>query len=194
MTYGQRLSEAVLHESNGEVPGAFAWLEISTDTILDAGDYILSLLYTPADTGIYNFRTLPVALHVNKAVQTIIWENQDSLLTVGTTVVSTAELSSGMPITYAYTACLLSIEDGIITPENEGEVTVIAYHPGNHNYLPTTVIMQTFTIQADPNQTTTGVEQLSPAQLRSAEKYIHAGKVYVSYGGRVYDAKGVLMK
>ena len=194
LTYGQRLSEAVLHESNGEVPGAFAWLEISTDTILDAGAYILSLLYTPADTGIYNFRTLPVALHVNKAVQTIIWENQDSLLTVGTTVVSTAELSSGMPITYAYTACLLSIEDGIITPENEGEVTVIAYHPGNHNYLPTTVIMQTFTIQADPNQTTTGVEQLSPAQLRSAEKYIHAGKVYVSYGGRVYDAKGVLMK
>lgn len=194
LTYGQRLSEAVLHESNGEVPGAFAWLEISTDTILDAGDYILSLLFTPADTGIYNFRTLPVALRVNKAVQTIIWENQDSLLTVGTTAVSTAELSSGMPITYAYTACLLSIEDGIITPENEGEVTVIAYHPGNHNYLPTTVIMQTFTIQADPNQTTTGVEQLSPAQLREAKKYIHAGKVYVSYGGRVYDAKGVLMK
>ena len=194
LTYGQRLSEAILHESNGEVPGAFAWIDIATDTILDAGDYILSLLFTPADTGIYNLRTLPVALRVNKAVQTIVWEDQDSLLTVGTQAVSTAVLSSGLPITYAYTACLLTIEDGVITPENEGEVTVIAYHPGNHNYLPTTVIMQTFTIQANPNQTPTAVEQLSPEQLRAAQKYVHGGKVYVSFGGRVYDAKGLLMK
>ncbi len=194
LTYGQRLSEAVLHESNGEVPGAFAWLDISTDTILDAGDYILSLLFTPADTGIYNLRTLPVALRVNKAVQTIVWEDQDLLLTVGVTAISTAELSSGLPITYAYTACLLSIEDGVITPENEGEVTVIAYHPGNHNYLPTTVVMQAFTIQANPDETVTGVDQLSPEQLLTANKYIHAGKVYVSFGGRVYDAKGELMK
>ncbi|MBR1877986.1 MAG: hypothetical protein IJ814_03150 [Paludibacteraceae bacterium] len=194
LTYGQRLSEVVLHESNGEVPGDFTWLDISTDTILDAGDYILSLLFTPADTGIYNLRTLPVALRVNKAVQTIVWEDQDSLLTVGVTAISTAELSSGLPITYAYTACLLSIEDGVITPENEGEVTVIAYHPGNHNYLPTTVVMQAFTIQANPNETATGVEQLTPEQLRTAKKYIHAGKVYVSFGGRVYDAKGELVK
>lgn len=193
ITYGQRLSEAVLHENNGKVPGEFSWLDIATDTILDAGDYTLSLLFTPADTGIYNFRTLPVALHVNKAVQTIVWENQDSLLTVGVEAVSTAVLSSGLPITYAYTACLLSIEDGVIMPENEGTVTVIAYHPGNHNYLPTTVIMQTFTIQPDPEQAT-NIDQLTPEQLRSAAKYLHAGKVYVSYGGHLYDAKGVLIR
>ncbi len=194
LTYGQRLSEAVLHESNGQVPGEFSWLDITTDTIFDAGDYILSLLFTPADTGIYNFRTLPVALHVNKAVQTIVWEDQDSVLTVGTQAVSTATLSSGLPVTYAYTACLLSIEDGVITPENEGEVTVIAYHPGNHNYLPTTVIMQTFTILPSQEQQPTSIGQLSPEQIRSAQKFVHAGKVYVSFGGHVYDAKGVLVQ
>ncbi len=194
LTYGQRLSEAVLHESNGQVPGEFSWLDITTDTIFDAGDYILSLLFTPADTGIYNFRTLPVALHVNKAVQTIVWEDQDSVLTVGTQAISTATLSSGLPVTYAYTACLLSIEDGVITPENEGEVTVIAYHPGNHNYLPTTVIMQTFTILPSQEQQPTSIGQLSPEQIRSAQKFVHAGKVYVSFGGHVYDAKGVLVQ
>ena len=76
-------------------------------------------------------------------------------------------------------------------PENEGEVTVIAYHPGNHNYLPTTVIMQTFTIQAG---SATALPQLSQEQLRMAAKFLHAGTVYVSFGGRVYDANGALLK
>lgn len=190
LTYGQHLSEAVVNELQGEVPGAFSWLDINTDTIFDAGDYMLSILFTPADTGIYNYRTLPVALHVNKAVQTITWEEQDTELIVGRSVLSTAVLSSGLPITYAYTACLLTIEADIISPESEGEVTVIAYHPGNHNYLPTTVIMQTFTILPDQANQQTDIDQLSPEQLRSAAKFVHAGKVYVSYGGHTYDAKG----
>ena len=188
LTYGQRLSEAVVTEVVGQVNGAFQWLDIDTDTVLNAGDYILDLLFTPADTGIYNLRTLPVALRVNKAVQTIVWLEQDTALTVGIQTPSTAVLSSGLPVTYAYTACLLTIEDGVITPEQEGEVTVVAYHPGNENYLPTTIIMQVFTIAGI--QATAVPEQLSPEQLRDGRKFLHAGKVYVSYGGRVYDAEG----
>ena len=194
ITYGQRLSEAVLHELIGTVPGTLTWLNIDADTLLNAGDYTLSLLFTPENTAIYNDATMSVALHVNKAVQTILWEEQETELTVGTPVLSTATLSSGMEITYAYTACLLSIEEGIITPENEGEVTVIAYHPGNENYLPTTVIMQTFTIQPSGDETPTALPQLSQEQLRSAAKFIHAGNVYVSFGGRIYDANGALLK
>ncbi len=193
ITYGQLLNEAVIHELIGQVPGSLSWLNIAPDTLLDAGDYMLSLLFTPEDTAIYNYATMPVALHVNKAVQTILWENQEAELTIGIPVPSTATLSSGLEITYAYTACLLSIEEGIIMPENEGEVTVIAYHPGNHNYLPTTVIMQTFTIQPNPEMPT-ALPQLNEEQLRSAAKFMHAGTVYVSFGGRVYDAKGALMK
>ena len=191
ITYGQPLNEAVIHELIGQVPGSLSWLNIAPDTILDAGDYMLSLRFTPENTAIYNDATMPVALHVNKAVQTILWENQESELTIGTSVPSTATLSSGLEITYAYTACLLSIEEGMIMPENEGEVTVIAYHPGNHNYLPTTVIMHTFTIQAG---SATALPQLSQEQLRAAAKFLHAGTVYVSFGGRVYDANGALLK
>ena len=192
LTYGQALSEALIHETLGQVEGTFSWQGIASDSVLNAGDYGLTLRFTPANSCVYNERTLQVPLHVNKAVQTIIWENQETELTVGTNVPSTAQLSSGLPITYAYTACLLGIEDGIIVPENEGEVTVVAYHPGNENYLPTTVIMQTFTIA--PLSAPTGVQQLTPEQIRRANKWLHAGKTYISFEGRVYDAQGKLLR
>ena len=192
LTYGQPLSEALIHETLGQVEGSFTWLEIASDSVLNAGDYALSLLFKPADSCIYNERTIPVGLHVNKAVQTIVWEGQETELTVGTNVPSTAQLSSGLPITYAYTSCLLAIEEGIIIPENEGEVTVVAYHPGNENYLPTTVIMETFTIT--PQSAPTGVQQqLSPEQIRRANKWLHAGKTFISFEGKVYDAQGKLL-
>ena len=187
ITYGQALREAVIHEHLGLVEGTFQWIDIQPDTILNAGDYALSVLFTPANTDIYNTRTMPVALHVNKAMQTIVWEGQQTELTVGVPVPSTAVLSSGLEITYAFTECLLSIEGNIITPENEGEVTVVAYHPGNANYLPTTVIMTVFHIAAG---NPTSLDQLTQEQQKSARKYLHAGQVYLHYDGRVYDANG----
>lgn len=189
LTYGQAVSEAVLSETLGLVSGELKWIDITPETILDAGDYTLTVLFTPYNQGIYNTRTMPVVLHVNKAIQTITWEDQPTELTVGETVLSTAVLSSGLPITYAFTECLLHIEDGLITPENEGEVTVVAYHPGNHNYLPTTVIMTVFHIRPAAYMPT-NVEQLTPDQMHSAQKFLHAGKVYVRYEGRLYDAEG----
>ena len=110
---------------------------------------------------------------------------------MGTSVPSTAQLSSGLPITYAYTACLLSIEGELIIPESEGEVTVVAYHPGNENYLPTTVIMQTFAINKP--EAPTDIQQLSAEQIRRATKWLRGGKTYISFGGRVYDAQGKLL-
>lgn len=189
ITYGQPLSEAVLQETVGQVAGTLQWVDIKPDSVFNAGDYVLQVLFTPDNSCAYNNRTMPVALHVNKAAQTIVWEDQETALTVGENIASTAVLSSGLPITYAYTQCLLSIEEGMIEPENEGEVTVIAYHPGNENYLPTTVIMQTFVIAAAP-QVPTNTEQLTPEQRQQAVKYLHGGKVYLHYAGQVYDAEG----
>ena len=34
--------------------------------------------------------------------------------------------------------------------------------------------------------------RLTPQQLREAQKLIHNGKVYVSFGGHIYDADGKL--
>jgi len=193
LTYGATLGSAVFNEALQQVEGALSWLDGNPDEVLDAGDYVLSVLFTPANQGIYNIRTVQVALHINKAVQTILWENQTTNLTVGTEVLSTAVLSSGLPVTYAFTECLLSIDNGQIMPENEGEVTVVAYHPGNNNYLPTTVIMTVFHISA-ASETPTRLEQLSAEQMRTATKYLHAGKVYIYYDGSTYDADGKRIK
>ena len=193
LTYGATLGSAVFNEALQQVEGALSWLDGNPDEILDAGDYVLSVLFTPANQGIYNTRTVQVALHINKAVQTILWENQTTNLTVGTEVLSTAVLSSGLPVTYVFTECLLSIDNGQIMPENEGEVTVVAYHPGNNNYLPTTVIMTVFHISA-ASETPTRLEQLSAEQMRTATKYLHAGKVYIYYDGSTYDADGKRIK
>ena len=192
LTYGQKLSEAVVNETLGQVEGSFEWQNIATDSILNAGDFALTLLFTPANSCIYNSRTLQVPLHVNKAVQTIVWDGQQTSLKVGETVPSTAVLSSGLPITYAYTECLLTIENNIITPENEGQVTVVAYHPGNDNYLPTTVMMTVFTIEAG-QEIPTAAPQLTSDQIQSAAKFLHAGKLYLNYAGHVYDAEGKLI-
>ena len=188
ITYGQKLSEAVIHETLGQAEGSFEWQEADPESVPDAGDYAMKLLFTPSNTCLFNTRTLQVPLHVAKAVQNIVWDDQETSLTVGQPVASTAVLSSGLPVTYAYTQCLLTIDEGIITPESEGEVTVIAYHPGNNNYLPTTVIMTVFTIR--PSDQPTGLPQLSPEQQKQADKYLHAGKLYLHYDGQVYDGEG----
>ena len=164
LTYGQALSEALIHEQLGKVEGTFSWVGQEPSDVLDAGDYALTVLFTPNDLCRYNTREIPVALHINKAQQVITWENQETELTVGQAIPSSAVLSSGLDITYAYTECLLSIENGIITPENEGDVTVVAYHPGNNNYLPTTVIMTVFHIAAGE---ATNVQQLSTEQRQT---------------------------
>ena len=187
LTYGQALSEAIIHEQLGKVEGTFSWVGQEPTAVLDAGDYALTVLFTPNDLCMYNTREILVALHINKAQQVITWDDQATELTVGQTIQSTATLSSGLPITYAFTECLLSIDGNIITPENEGEVTVVAYHPGNNNYLPTTVIMTVFHITAGE---TTNVEQLSAAQQQAARKELHAGQVWLYYGNSVYDATG----
>jgi hypothetical protein len=193
LVYGQSLSEAVLHENLGKVAGTLSWYEADPASVLDAGNYVLSVLFTPDNTGIYNTRTMPVALHIDKAPQTVIWDEQTTDLTVGVSLASTAVLSSGLTLTYAYTACLLTIEDGIIMPEEAGEVTVIAYHAGNENYLPTTTVMQTFHITGGvPSEAPE--QQLTEQQLRNAAKFLHNGKVFVSYEGKVYDADGKLVK
>lgn len=188
ITYGQALSEAVIHEQLGLVEGSFSWVDMDPSTVLNAGDYALTVLFTPANEGIYNTRTMQVALHVNKAAQVITWDGQETNLTVGVAMPSTAVLSSGLDITYAYTECLLTIENGVIMPENEGEVTVVAYHPGNENYLPTTVIMTVFEIAG--NGDTTGIESIQHS-ASSNQKVIIEGVPYIVTETTKYDMRGL---
>lgn len=83
ITYGQAVSASQLTETVGQVAGSLSWQDVDPASILDAGEYTFSALFTPADTGIYNYATVPAYLTVNKAEQTIVWEEQDTNLQVG---------------------------------------------------------------------------------------------------------------
>lgn len=191
LVYGQAVGQAKLEDTIGEVAGTFSYIDVDPNIILPAGDYVFSVLFTPENENIYNSVTSSVALHIDKAPQTIVWDAQQSNLVVGEAVASTATLSSGLDIVYAYTSCILSIENGLIVPENEGEVSVVAYHPGNENYLPTTVIVKDFVI-SDGTVSAAPVE-LTDEQISNARKYLKEGKVFIDYQNRTYDANGRLI-
>lgn len=193
LTYGQTLGEAVITDELAAVPGTFTFAGADASTVLDAGQYNLDLLFTPADTSSYYTKTVPVSLTVNKAQQTITWAEQDTVLIVDQPVALTATLSSGLPLTYAFTSCGVTIADGQIVGTEEGEVMVIAFHNGNQNYLPTTVVMQAFVVEPAP-EVATVVESLTPAQVRHAKKFMHDGHVIISHEGHIYDADGRLIR
>lgn len=199
LTYGQTLAEAVVTDELGKVPGKFTFVDYAENTILDAGEYTLNMLFTPADTTSYYTATAMVSLTINKAQQTISWVNQDTALVEGQPMALTAELSSGLPLTYAFTACAAYVSEDqtqIIgtEPTEAGEsVLVIAFHLGNNNYLPTTVAMQAFTIAPAP-ENPTSVETLSPAEMREAQKFYHDGQVIIYHHSHIYDTTGRRIK
>lgn len=199
LTYGQTLAEAVITDELGKVPGTFSFVDYDANAILNAGQYHLNLLFTPADTTSYYTATASVSLTINKAQQTITWLNQDTALVENQPMALTAELSSGLPLTYAFTACAAYISEDqtqIIgtEPTASGEsVLVIAFHLGNENYLPTTVAMQAFTIASAP-ENPTSVETLAPAEMREAQKFYHDGQVVIYKDAHIYDTTGRLIR
>ncbi len=209
LTYGQTLAEAVITDELGKVPGIFSFVDYADNTILDAGEYNLNLLFIPEDTTSYYTANASVWLTVDKAQQTITWLNQDTALVENQPTALTAELSSGLPLTYAFTACAAYVNEDQTQivgtePTADGEsVLVIAFHLGNNNYLPTTVAMQAFTIAPAPENPTSLeslsgsgnlYDELTPAEMRDAQKFYHDGQVIIYHNSRIYDTTGRRIK
>lgn len=190
IVYGQTLAEAALSETIGAVPGTLTWLDQATDTVLNAGSYIFRVLFTPENENWYNSVTMPVALVVEKAPQTIVWDIDElTTMQVGETLTVDAAATSGLNLTYAFTDCILTIENGHLTAEQAGSVLVIAFQEGNENYLPTTVLIKRFEIEGgistatqspvasdsanDPaNASSAGTSAAAQKLLRDAQLYI----------------------
>jgi len=153
ITYGQRLREVQISESLGLVAGTTEFRNISVDTILDAGAYVLQVAFVPDEACIYNEVTHNVALEVAKAAQTVEWMQSATRFYEGDTIDLTAYASSHLPLTYAYTNCNVHIEDNQMTGVDVGNVQVIAFQDGDKNYLPSTVAKQSFEVIENPNYT-----------------------------------------
>lgn len=99
ITYGQSLSASDL--TGGVVPqdiqGSFGWL--NPDAVLNAGLHQETVAYVSLDTNI-SIVEEAIFVRVNKADNTINWEQDLSQLSVGDTVLLTATCTAGLPIKY----------------------------------------------------------------------------------------------
>jgi len=194
ITYGETLSQ-VTFQTSSSIPGSFSFVGVNPDTIMDAGTYDLSVRFTPDNQCIYNSVDRWVTLIINKATQTITWNQEQTTLNVGETIELTAEASSGLDLTYAFTNCNIDIEDNQMTGTEIGDVLVIAFQPGNQNYLPTTVVMQAFYVDDIPTSVQPNFLNPSEEEIKEGgKKYYHDGNIYIYYRGKVYNAEGEQLK
>lgn len=191
LTYGQKAFECVLTETNQRVAGTLQWLDIAPDSLPDAGLYAWDVLFTPDNLCLYNTAVRRVALCVNKAPQTIAWAQDITEVREGETLTLDASVSSGLPVAFAMTNCIADIDNGILTGNEEGQTTVIAFQPGDNNYLPTAVVMHLITVTPGAQPTPTRNDEVSPDEvIANGTKYVKNGFLYWSYMGRTYDAQG----
>ncbi len=86
ITYGTVLSAAQLN-ATANVPGDFVYNQIA-GTILNAGNQVLMVTFTPADSVTYSVMTATVTLAVGKATPTISW-SAPAAVDFGTTLSAT---------------------------------------------------------------------------------------------------------
>ncbi len=143
----------------------------------DVGTYPINVTGGSADN--YTFTYTSGILTINKAEQTISWEQDLSALSVDDQVELKAEASSGLPITYTmdqtniaeiYTAGNKTYLDC----KGEGTFQIVAVQNGNKNYYSSTRVRKTITIG-----NSSGINEMDNSQVKVQR---------TSYGIKVIDA------
>ncbi len=83
LTYGQKLSEAVLSGGEADAEGEFVLNVEDSEAVLNVGEYDLKVQFVPANADWYTTVDTVVVLSVAKAEQTIVWELPESTLVTG---------------------------------------------------------------------------------------------------------------
>ncbi len=92
LTYGQKLSEAVLAGGEATAEGAFVLNEEDAEAVLNAGEHKLKVQFVPTNGDWYTAVDTVVMLTVAKAEQTIVWETPTEISVTDQLVLSaTAE-------------------------------------------------------------------------------------------------------
>lgn len=124
------------------------WAYTDANKTSDVGEY--TIYVTGGSAQNYRIKYSTGLMVINKAVQTITWDQDLSNLKVGDQVVLTAVASSGLPVTYiinetdiaeVYTAG--NSNETYLDCIKMGEVTIRAYQDGNNNYYSTTRFSKT---------------------------------------------------
>lgn len=162
----------------------------------DVGSYPINVTGGSADN--YKFSYTSGTLTINKAEQTISWEQDLSNLKVGDQVELQAVASSGLPITYKMdsndAAEIYSAGNNrtYLDCKAEGKFTIRATQEGNKNYYSSTRINKTVTIGNGESS----VNSLDNASIKIQEMPFGIRVLNAKSGDfiRIYSADGVLQR
>lgn len=140
----------------------------------DVGTYPIVVSGGSADN--YTFNYTSGTLTINKADQTILWEQDLSHFKVGDQVVLEATSTSGLPVSYAMDSnnvaeIYLVAESTYLDCKAVGQAQVMAVQSGNHNYHSTTRLRRTVTV----NDSSTAINELQNEALEEAKIFDMSG-------------------
>ena len=148
VTYGTKLNVTMLSGGKADVKGYFDW---NTDLAqeLVPGTYTLGVRFVPANLDIYATVLDSVEVIVNKAPQTIVWNNNFENVLVSDTIVLNA--SAKTTITYEVSDIdVAALEGNILSFHRGGTINVTAYAAESELYLADTLVRELIVTPAKP--------------------------------------------
>lgn len=148
VTYGTKLNVTMLSGGEADVDGYFDWnTDLSQELV--PGTYTLGVRFVPANLNIYATVLDSVEVIVNKAPQTIVWNNNFENVLVSDTIVLNA--SAQTAITYAVSDLdVATLEGNILYFHRGGTINVTAYAAESDLYLADTLVRELIVTPAKP--------------------------------------------
>lgn len=149
VTYGTKLNVTMLVGGEADdVDGYFDWnTDLSQELV--PGTYTLGVRFVPANLNIYATVLDSVEVIVNKAPQTIVWNNNFENILVSDTIVLNA--SALTTITYGVSDIeVATLEGNILYFHRGGTIKVTAYAEESELYLANTLVRELIVTPAEP--------------------------------------------
>ena len=148
VTYGTKLNVTMLVDGDADVDGYFDWNTDLTQELVP-GTYTLGVRFVPANLNIYAIVLDSVEVIVNKAPQTIVWDNNFENILVSDTIVLNA--SAKTTITYGVSDIdVAALEGNILSFHRGGTINVTAYAAESELYLADTLVRELIVTPAKP--------------------------------------------
>ena len=148
VTYGTKLNVNMLGSGEADVEGYFDWNTDLTQELVP-GTYTLGVRFVPANLNIYATVLDSVEVIVNKAPQTIVWDNNFENVLVSDTIVLNAYAQT--TITYKVSDIdVATLEGNILSFHRGGTINVTAYAAESELYLADTLIRELIVTPAKP--------------------------------------------
>ena len=148
VTYGTKLNVTMLVGGEADVEGYFEW-NTDLSQVLVPGTYTLGVRFVPANLNIYATVLDSVEVIVNKAPQTIVWDNNFENVLVSDTIVLNA--SARTTITYEVSDIdVATLEGTLLYFHRGGTINVTAYAEEDAYYLADTLVRELIVTPAKP--------------------------------------------